>query len=130
MPYLTFYYLKTEYWRLILTVFNGFNCIYREALHEASDELVEEVVEDKDVSSFGERLSCDTSATLLNCWDSLLLLELVKLVIVLERGLEVLRLRSAAAGTVLFVILVVVVFPVPVVLVLFLIRFRSSVNLA
>ena len=41
---------------------------YREALHEASDELVEEVVEDKDVSSFGERLSCDdTSATLLNC---------------------------------------------------------------
>ena len=99
--------------------------IYREALHEASDELVEEVVEDKDVSSFGERLSCDdTSATLLNCWDSLLLLELVKL-IVLERGLEVLRLRSA--GTV-FVVFVVVVFPV--VLVLFRIRFRSSVNLA
>ena len=123
MPYLTFYYLKTEYWRLIVTVFNGFNCIYREALHEASDEL-EEAIEDKDESSFGERLSCDTSATLLNCWDSLLLLELVKL-IVLERGLEVLRLRSA--GTV-FVVFVVVVFPV--VLVLFRIRFRSSVNLA
>ena len=45
---------------------------YREALHEASDELVE-VVEDKDESSFGERLSCVEvtdavfSATLLKC---------------------------------------------------------------
>ena len=123
MPYLTFYYLKTEYWRLILTVFNGFNCIYREALHEASDEL-EEAIEDKDESSFGERLSCDTSATelstepLLN-WDSLLLLELVRL-IVLERGLEVLWLRT---GT-------VVVIPELAAVVLFRIRFRSSVNLA
>ena len=123
MPYLTFYYLKTEYWRLILTVFNGFNCIYREALHEASDEL-EEAIEDKDESSFGEGLSCDTSATelstepLLN-WDSLLLLELVRL-IVLERGLEVLWLRT---GT-------VVVIPELAAVVLFRIRFRSSVNLA
>ena len=123
MPYLTFNYLKTEYWRLILTVFNGFNCIYREALHEASDEL-EEAIEDKDESSFGERLSCDTSATelstepLLN-WDSLLLLELVRL-IVLERGLEVLWLRT---GT-------VVVIPELAAVVLFRIRFRSSVNLA
>ena len=96
--------------------------IYREALHEASDELVEEVVEDKDVSSFGERLSCDdTSATLLNCWDSLLLLELVKL---LERGLEVLRLRMP--DVVVVVVVLVVVFVVS----LFRIRFRSSVNLA